>query len=427
MDNRPEPAPGDAGDKPVLAMVLKGYPRISETFIANEILLLERLGFCVDLYSMRAPREDFHHPVVDEIQARAFYLPSELWRGMPRFVWPAAAAAKTPLRFSRAARLAAAHVSRTGNSATVKHLLQGAMVASRLCPKTGIIHAHFAHSPASVARFASLFSGAPFSFFAHAKDIYTQKPARLAEKIRAAKFVVTCTEYNKRRLSVLAQGADTPIYRVYHGIDLSRFSARGNTEPRPPFRILTVARMAEKKGLPTVYHALARLKAAGVKFTHVLVGEGEMRPRIEALIRDLALGGNCRLLGALPHDKVLLEYEMADLFVLGCKITANGDRDGIPNVLVEALAMGVPACATNVSGLPELIRHEQTGLACPPEDPAALAGNMLRLLHDTGLRERVVQKGRALVEREFDNRKNIRRLAEIYARGLGGPCPPHGA
>ncbi|MBU2489017.1 MAG: glycosyltransferase, partial [Proteobacteria bacterium] len=351
--------------RPCLAMVLKGYPRISETFIAHEILRLEELGFSVRILSMRAPREGFHHPVVDRIQARVDYLPQEILPGLPRFIPAAAAlAAASPARFAAAARLARTHLILTRKSATVKHLLQGALIAGKLLPGSGarLIHAHFAHSPTSVARFASILSGVPFSFFAHAKDIYTQDPARLAEKIAAARFVATCTEYNRGHLSSLSPDGSTPIHRVYHGIDPDQFSGRPRPESRPPYNLLTVARMAEKKGLPDVYQALRMLADAGIAFTHTLIGEGDDRPMIEALIQDLGLSDRCRILGARPHGEVVEAFNEADLFVLGCKKAKNGDRDGIPNVLVEALAMGVPVAATRVSALPELVRHEETGL-----------------------------------------------------------------
>ncbi|MFW6372866.1 MAG: glycosyltransferase family 4 protein, partial [Thermodesulfobacteriota bacterium] len=289
----------------------------------------------------------------------------------------------------------------------------------RFLPGRGVVHlhAHFAHSPSSVALFASILSGLPFSFTAHAKDIYTAHPEQLREKIRRARFMVTCTDYNRDYLESLAGSKSTSIYRVYHGIDIDLFSASfKERRPTEPYRLLTVARLVPKKGLPTVYRALRELKDRGLNFQHDLIGDGDDRDCILELIRELGLENDCRWLGTLPHEKVLDRYRQADLFVLGCEIAPNGDRDGIPNVLIEAMAMGVPAVATRVSALPELIRNGETGLLVPPRQPEALAGAMMRLLTETDLRGRMIPAAREFVKREFDNFVLIQDLAGIYRR-----------
>ena len=212
---------------PVLGMILKGYPRISETFISNEILLLEKLGFAIHLFSMRRPRENFSHESVKKIRATVDYLPETLIKPL------AAAAVSQPLSgckktqdLCRCSKIAYRRFSRTHKSATIKHLLQAGYLAHRFLPASGVthLHAHFAHSPTSVAMFTSHLTGLPFSFTAHAKDIYTSDPRQLREKIGLARFVITCTEYNRRHLSKLSDGYATPIHRNYHGIDIKLFS-----------------------------------------------------------------------------------------------------------------------------------------------------------------------------------------------------------
>ncbi|MFP4350225.1 MAG: glycosyltransferase [Desulfococcaceae bacterium] len=405
---------------PVLGMILKGYPRISEAFISNEILLLEKLGFSIRIFSMRHPREAFTHESVKRIRAEADYLPHELLRFLPRlFYHNFLLALKTPRAYGRALRMAFERFLRSRKSATLKHLLQAGYLVHRFLPGRGVVHlhAHFAHSPSSVALFASLLSGLPFSFTAHAKDIYTSNPDQLREKIALARFVVTCTDYNRDYLENLAVSKSTSIYRVYHGIDMDLFSADSEeSPPTEPYRMLTVARLVPKKGLPTVYRALRKLKDRGLKFQHDLIGDGDDRDPILDLIRKLGLENDCRWLGTLPHEKVLDRYRQADLFVLGCEIAPNGDRDGIPNVLIEAMAMGVPAVATRVSALPELIRNGETGLLVPPRQPDALADAIMRLLTDTDLRERMIPAAREFVKREFDNGRLIQDLAGIYRR-----------
>lgn len=415
---------------PVLGMVLKGYPRISETFISNEILRLEALGLRIHIISMRQPREDFSHASIRNIRAGVDYLPENLLPELGRLLPPNfRTALRHPRGYLAAFRLALRRFARTRKSATLKHLLQAGFLVDRALPGRNIVHlhAHFAHSPTSVTLFAARITGLPFSFTGHAKDIYTSDPRQLREKIDLARFVVTCTEYNRRYLLDLAGESHrcrredwkpTPVHRVYHGIDLRLFDGNG-AEPRtpqPPYRLMTVARIVPKKGLPTVYRALRQLRDRGVAFRHTLIGDGDDREAVLRLIHGLELGDVCRWAGTMPHEAVLEIYRQSDLFVLGCQVAPNGDRDGIPNVLVEAMAMGVPVVATTVSAIPELVSSEKTGLLVPPRDPGALADAMERLLTDEALRDRVIPAARERVRAGFDNRRLIRDLADIYRR-----------
>lgn len=406
--------------QPVLGMVLKGYPRISETFISNEILRLEELGFRVRIFSMRQPRESFCHESVKRIQAQVDYLPETLLTHLPVFLFHnILLAAKIPGRYAGALAAAARRFLRTKKSATIKHLFQAGYLVNRLLPASSVahLHAHFAHSPTSVAMFASLLSGLPFSFTGHAKDIYTSNPEQLREKIEKASFVVTCTEYNRRYLERLSYRSRKPIHCVYHGIDINLFAGdQADGKRNRPYRILTVARLTAKKGLPVVYRALRRLKDRDIPFQHTLIGDGDDRKEVLALIRDLGLESVAEWRGTLPHGEVVDRYRNSDLFVIGCRIAANGDRDGIPNVLVESMAMGVPVVATSISAIPELIQNGRTGLLVPPNDPEKLAAAMERLLTDEKLRETVIPEARAHVRRFFNNRQLISDLAAIYRK-----------
>ncbi len=416
---------------PVLGMILKGYPRISETFISNEILLLESLGFKIHIFSMRQPRESFCHDSVKQIKAPVDYLPENLIEPLPKFLYHNfRVATRRPRPYLSAVKTAFTRFCRTRKSATIKHLLQAGYLVDKFLPKSGAshFHAHFAHSPTSVAMFASRLSGIPFSFTAHAKDIYTSDPRQLAEKIGLARFVATCTDYNRKHLQALARGnpkaASTPLLRIYHGIDLALFgmeTSRANekNKPQPPFQIVTVARITPKKGLPTVYKALKILKDRGIRFRHSLIGDGEDREKTLSLIRQLGLENDSRWLGTQPHGVVLENYRKADLFVLGCEVAGNGDRDGIPNVLVESMAMGVPAVATNVSAIPELVRDQKTGLLVAPKNPTALADAMERLLMDESLRNRIIPAAREYATRHFDNKKPILALARAFETYAG--------
>ncbi len=411
-------------DEPVLGMVLKGYPRISETFISNEIALLEQLGFTIRIFSMRPPREKFAHRSIRRIRAQVDYLPETLLAPLPRFVYHNLRLfSKIPQLYLNTLQTAIRRFRRTRRPATFKHFLQAGYLVQRFLPGSGVrhLHAHFAHSPASVALFSSRLGGLDFSFTAHAKDIYTSDPAQLREKLALAKFVVTCTEYNRRHLEALADGRGAPIYRVYHGIDTDLFcGAAGPRRPAAPYRLLTVARLTAKKGLATVYRCLKWLCRNGYDIRHTLIGDGEERAKTLALIEDLGLGDVAGWCGSQPHEVVLDHYRRADVFVLGCEVAANGDRDGIPNVLLESMAMGVPVVATAVSAIPELVQDGVTGLLVPPGDPEKLARAVARLLTASPLREHIIRKARERVLKDFCNQDHIRRLAEIYWReGLG--------
>jgi glycosyltransferase involved in cell wall biosynthesis len=401
-------------------MVLKGYPRISETFISNEILLLESLGFKITIISMRHPRESFAHASIKEIKADVQYLPTTILHHLlPLAYHNFMLAVKKPALYFKTARKAMVRWMRTRKTATIKHLLQAGYLVHKCLPGTNIVHfqAHFAHSPTSVALFSSMLSKIPFRFFAHAKDIYTSNPGQLKEKIDMARFVVTCTKYNRTYLSRLAGNSTTPIFCVYHGINLDYFSPKMNTMScTPPFKLLTVARLTEKKGLGTVYQALAILKERGVRFTHTLIGEGDDNDQVVELIKRLDLEGETRLCGSLTHEDVITHYRNSDLFVLGCQVAENGDRDGIPNVMAESMAMNLPVVATNVSGIPEFLEDQVTGKMVPQKDPLALANAMETLLNDARLREQVTCEARKRISKAFNNKLLINDLAQIYRK-----------
>ncbi|MBW2030385.1 MAG: glycosyltransferase [Deltaproteobacteria bacterium] len=422
MDGNRKKRPGQ-DNGPVLGLILKGYPRISETFISNEILLLEKAGLSLHLFPMRGPRETFAHESVREIKAPVDYLPERMLPHFPKLVFHnLLLAGERPKRYSLAFKTALRRYSRTKRVATIKHLLQAGYLVRHLMEDSRVVHlhAHFAHSPTSVAMFASQLSGIPFSFTAHAKDIYTSDRVQLLEKMMLSSFVITCTEYNRCYLLGLVPGREVPIHRIYHGIDVDLFSHTERVRaPSPPYRILTVARITEKKGLATVYGALRHLLNKGVSVRHTLIGDGEDRAQVLSIIEGLGLKGVTHWLGTQPHGRVLEHYRRSDLFVLGCEVASNGDRDGIPNVLLESMAMGVPVVTTSVSAIPELIEDGKTGLLVPPRQPQAMAQAMERLLEDRDLRTRVIAGAKKRVLTRFDNKILVRDLIEIFKGATG--------
>ncbi len=409
------------GSSPTLAYILKGYPRISETFISNEILLLEQLGFSLRLFPMRRGREDFCHDSVKRIKARVDYLPTELLLDLPRLIGPnIRCAVKWPKRYRQALKTAVTRYRRTHKSATFKHLFQAGYLTEKFLsrdPSICHLHGHFAHSPTSVTMFSSLLSGLKFSFTAHAKDIYTSHPDQLREKLEEAVFVATCTRHNQHYLEALSERQGAEVSCIYHGIDLSLFrNEHVKVETEPPYRLLTVARITPKKGLPTIYRALKNLADRGIDFRHVLIGDGDDRQTVLHLLKEPGLQDRCSWLGSLPHETVLHHFSSSDLFILGSEIAADGDRDGIPNVLVESLAMGVPAVATNVSAIPEILLDGETGLTVEQKNSEALAKAIIKLLTDTELRRKVIENGKRLVAEQFDNSRLIVNLARLFIK-----------
>lgn len=409
-----------------LGMILKGYPRISESFISSEILLLESLGIPIEIYSLKQPRENFSHESVNAIKAPVTY--------MPEYVLPHW---KTLMQSNRIAwnRLGNHYWTNVGGAirraferrttATLRHFLQAGHLSTvcLLGRQVSHIHAHFCHTPTSVALFASQLTGLPYSFTAHAKDIYTSDPAQLARKIDRASFVVTCTKYNARYLEQLTSAGNdrvpkTSIYTIYHGIDLDFFSFDHHPSPGPPFKILSIGRHVAKKGYGDLFMAVKLLDEAGLDFQLVQIGSGEMIDELRAIARDLGIQHRVTMLGTLPHESVIEHYRSAHCFALACKVAPNGDRDGIPNVLVEAMAVGLPVIATKVSAIPELVEDGISGTLVEPESPAALAHGIMQILLNPEKLRKQQQRARSKVEMEFDNRRCVARLCELFKRAL---------
>ncbi len=403
-------------------MILKGFPRISESFISTEILLLESFGTPVEIYSLRQPREQFSHAHVKRIKAPVTYLPEYVlpnWVSLLRS--NAALWRRLGGRYARSLFGALGRATARRKFATIRHFLQAAhLTETRLADNPSVVHlhAHFCHTPTSVTFFASELTGLPFSFTAHAKDIYTSDPEQLRRKIDKAAFVVTCTQYNARRLGSLSSNGAS-IHTIYHGIDLDFFSFAPSPSPlSQPFRILTIGRLVPKKGYDVLLAALRLLDAAGMDFEWTQIGDGEIENEVREMVKDFGLGPRTRMLGTLPREEVIDHYRRAHCFALPCKVAENGDRDGIPNVLVESMAVGLPVVSTRVSAIPELVEDGVTGSLVAPEDPEALARAITDvLLHPENHRESVL-RARVKVEEDFDNRRNTAHLNALFQKAL---------
>jgi glycosyltransferase involved in cell wall biosynthesis len=407
-------------------MILKGYPRISESFISTEILLLESLGIPIEIYSLREPRERFFHDHVRQIKAPATYLPEHVM-----LHWQVLLRSNRALRkhigphYDRCLAEAVRRAWERKSLATLRHFLQAGHLAAVRLKHSSVthLHAHFCHTPTSVALFASELTGLPFSFTAHAKDVYISEPEQLLRKIRKARFVVTCTSYSARYLKGLAEstGCKTPFHIIYHGIDLSFFTFTRTPHPGPPYQILSIGRLVPKKGYDTLLRSLKLLDEAGLDFRFTHIGSGEMEPQISRMIRSLDLQHRVNLLGSLPHSEVINHYRKAHCFALASKVASNGDRDGIPNVLIEAMATGVPVVATMVSAIPELVEDNVTGTLVPPDDHVGMAVAITDVLVHPAKYDGHIRRARARVEQDFDNRSCVMRLHSLFKDALQRP------
>lgn len=404
-----------------LVVLLKGYPRLSETFIAQELLGLERAGVPLSLVSLRHPTDTARHPVHDEITAGVNYLPEYLYQEPGRVLRGLWRALRWP-GFAAALRAFARDLRRDLTPNRGRRFGQALVLAAELPGEPCWIHAHFAHTPASVARYTALLTGKPFTISAHAKDIWTSPDWELTEKMREATWTVTCTATGRDHLAALAPGA--AVHLSHHGLDLTRFPPFPDARPprdggdaSDPVRFLTVGRAVPKKGFDLLLDALAQVPGHW-RLDHI--GGGGELPALKAQAARLGIADRIRWRGALPQKEVLEALRAADAFVLASRQTADGDRDGLPNVIVEAASQGLPCLGTALSGIPEFITDGETGLLVPPEDPAALAAALTRLAADPALRVRIGAQAAARVRAEFDMAPGIERLLRLFRGAWAG-------
>jgi colanic acid/amylovoran biosynthesis glycosyltransferase len=398
-----------------IAVVLKGYPRLSETFIAKEILGLERRGLALGIWSMRHPTDRHVHPVHAEIAAKVTYLPEYLHQAPARVLAGWRLARRLPgYAMARTAWLADLRRDPTSNRG--RRFGQALVLAAELPAGTRAIYAHFAHTPGSVARYAALMRGIPFALSAHAKDIWTTPDWELSEKLADSAFAVTCTGSGHAHLATLAPEGRVEL--VYHGLDLAGWPDPPDRGGRSgPVEIVSVGRAVAKKGFSDLLAALALLPAeADWRLTHI--GGGELLDALKRQAEELGIAARIAWLGQRPRPEVLEAYRAGDVFALASRIAADGDRDGLPNVLMEAQSQGLACVSTRVSAIPELIEDGVTGLLAEPGDVAGLAAALGRVVADAELRLRLGAAGTARLRERFDEGPGLDRLAEKL-RALG--------
>lgn len=432
-----------------IAYILKAFPRLSETFISNEIHLLESLGMKLQLFSIKQGERDQIHDVVEQIQAPLYILPPmtslsqttlskwlrenlpaysphhlQLLRKRPgpylktlsKAIWWSMKYRKSPGGGIR--------------KVFIKEFLQAGVIALKVIDSTTIrhLHAHFCHGATTVALFASELSGRSFSFTAHAKDIYQedQNPGTLLQiKLRRARFVTTCTGTNLEYLRTLS-GRDN-VHLVYHGLNTRQFHpCRERQDASSVVRILAVGRFVEKKGFHFLVEACSRLKQSGLSFHCQIIGEhGATLGKLQTMVKELDLQDRISLRGPVTHNELSGIYHQTDIFALPCQVLDNGDRDGIPNVLMEAMASGVAVVSSRISGIPELIQDEINGLLVPQKDVSALCEALQCLIEDPDRRRRLGHNARQAICQAFDARRTNLPLKQLFLECLSeNPVTP---
>lgn len=369
--------------QPLVAIAMKGYPRLSETFIAQELLGLQRRGLPFAIWSLRHPTDAAKHLMHKEITAPVHYLPEYLHEEPARVLRGLGRALMNGSLF-RVAATFLRDLRRDPTRNRIRRLGQACVMASELPRSISHLHVHYLHTPTSVIRYAALMRGLSFSFSAHAKDIWTTPDWEKREKIAGAAWGVTCTVDGHRELLRLADGPDK-VALVYHGLDLARFPAppesrtpRDGSAATDPVRFLTIGRAVEKKGFDDLLAALAALPP-GLHWTLTHIGGGEKLATLKKQATELGLTERVTWAGPKAQQDVIAALREADLFVLPSKQAGDGDRDGLPNVVMEAASQALPILATDFAGIPEFVRQGVEGVLVAPGDIAALSQRLAEL------------------------------------------------
>ncbi|MFK8077057.1 MAG: glycosyltransferase [Granulosicoccus sp.] len=401
-----------------IVVILKGYPRLSETFIAQELLGLEKAGKSLEFVSLRHPTDTKRHAVHDEIQAPVSYLPEYLHLSPWRVLKGAVSSLSKP-GFTKALKLFLSDLKKDTTRNRIRRFGQ-ALVLSAEWPVGGKwIYAHFIHTPADVALYTSTILGVPWSVSAHAKDIWTSPAWNIAQKLNSAQWTATCTQVGHEYLQSLASDSSS-VHLSYHGLDLDRFPAsdralspRDGSLENDPVIILSVGRAVKKKGYDVLLRALSLLPES-LHWRFVYVGAGTELQAMKTMAAELNIDKNIIWTGAIDQKEVLKNYTNADMFALACRVTDDGDRDGLPNVLVEAASQALTCVSTRVSGIQELFEDNINGLLVDSENAEQLAIAVERAIESPALRLKLGEAAESQVRANLDYRSSVRQLVELF-------------
>jgi glycosyltransferase involved in cell wall biosynthesis len=399
-----------------IAYLAPEIPALSATFVYNEMMRLEDSGCQIVSLSVHRPHSPAREKSLEDLGNRTEYLyetPKRLLLGSNLRMLIG-----KPFRYLSVLATAVGDAREVGLLNRVgMGLLYRFMVAVRVArilvhENCRHLHVHFAHIPTDIAMYAAGLSGTPFSFTAHANDLY-ERGWLLDKKVRRARFVATISEYNRQFL-IKKGGSGDKIHVIRCGVDPSAFSARTGRALNSIPKIGTLGRMVEKKGIDDLIRACKLLKDRSIAFHLEIAGDGPMESELKALVGDGDFAEQVQFTGPLAHDQVPAWLQSLDIFVLACRKDRNGDMDGIPVVLMEAMLAGVPVISCRISGIPELIEDGRSGLLAEPENPAELAGAISRLLSDERLYEDLRKKAIVKVQTDFELSNNVTQLNKLF-------------
>lgn len=399
-----------------IAYLAPEIPALSATFVYNEIIALQEKGYKITSISVHEPSVAALEHRVAALQTETHYLYRE---GLLSFFAANVYLLLTdPSKYSQTLCKVLRDIvlvgvcNRRGLGLVYRFLAACRTACILKKEKCRHIHAHFAHIPTDIAMYAAALAGIPFSFTAHANDLF-ERGWLLHEKIARSKFAATISEYN-REFMASQGGNQDKIHIIRCGVDSTRFPSRVPKPPSTPYKIGVIGRMVEKKGFSTLIHAAALLQERGLDFCLIIAGGGPLDCDLRQASERLGISDKVDFLGPMVNEKVPSWLRSLDLFVLPCQKDSNGDMDGIPVVLMEAMASGIPVISTRISGIPELISHEKDGLLIEPQSPETLAGAITQLIFDGELRSSLQINGPEKIRNEFDAELNIQRLAALF-------------
>jgi glycosyltransferase involved in cell wall biosynthesis len=405
-----------------VAYLMSRFPKLTETFVLYEMLELQRQGCLVEVYPLLHERTATMHPEAKELVERAHYQPF-LSRAIVGANWRRFR--RAPIRYLRLWFEVLYHTMGSINFFFgALGILPKSVLFAEDIERLGVthVHAHFANHPALAALIGHRLTGLPYSFTAHGSDLHVER-RMLDRKLESAAFAIAVSSYNKElMIRECGDHLRSKIHVVHCGVDTALLRASSARETAEGLRILCVGSLSEVKGQRYLVEACQLLQREGIEFRCSLVGEGPLRRRLRRQIRQAGLTERIHLLGASPRPEILRLLDESDVLVLPSVPTRAGKREGIPLALMEAMATGLPVVASNLSGIPELVRSGVSGFLVAPGDFRGIAKALRVLAKDAALRRQIGQAGRRTVLEEFDLRKNTAVLRELFRGSATAPA-----
>jgi glycosyltransferase involved in cell wall biosynthesis len=420
---------GESGSNKQIGYLLRSYPRLSQTFVLNEILALEQIGVSIQIFALTNPHEKTVQMQVNQVRAPVHYLAeSTPPRPLGNLIRENAEVARRYFQGYVRALIYVALNKKIDEGYTASnrwecflqavHLIRVLVTEERRTgKKIDHLHAHFAHDPALIAYLVHSITGLPFSFTAHARDLYQVPEKVMTDRIRESTAVITCCRANLEYLQNIATSEQKKFSLVYHGVNLKDFQTVANPGASSVSEyplILSVGRLVEKKGFQDLLQALLLAKKTGARFQCAIYGDGPLCQPLKEWIDEHDMAGEVILHGDRPQQELIPVFQSATLFALTPFQTDDGDRDGIPNVLLEAMAVGVPVITTAVAGIPELVENDQNGLLYPPHDVEGISAGITELLRNPEKRRQLGDAGSRKVKEQFDVAQAAQRLKALF-------------